>query len=635
MPTYEELLKQGASPLSNNPTYEELTGAGASDYSQPISPKPEPIKKSLLGFPMGKPATGMNMQENLQSTAEFGRKYTPVGPLADAYSRIIEKSLPIPKIVKPITYQGTQQQFQREQQMQFQKENLTPQPSFKSLAGSILGTGLMIATPAAAKGLGGLFASSGVNTAIRTLPPLVQSLARIGIAGTTGFALGAPQGAFKALEQNASTPEIQKKAIQWGISAGVISGGIQMGSEVIQGLASSLQKLGEKIQISVLKPTRTDIENGFKIENLNKHKLGGSIQDTMEKGQTFLGDKSKELKQVLAESPDEGGFKIYRGEGGILDKNLGTSGGGINVLGPGYYGETTRKGAEIYGPDIIENTVNVQPSEMRIIRSQSEYDTLISKIKDAISNKEIPLQGSEPIQNYIPSYLSKFGYKGIDGTAINSGVNIFDKNLLTQGGGANINLNEVYQQTASQFQRGSETAMRQTGKMLPINRAVSRLQEEINAVVQDPTKVDLVAANTIKQGAGQSGAWAYGIPDEDSSAREVVYNAFYHNMKVAIENAGQTEQIRTINREMQDVIPIVQAATRRLPVAMRNQPIGLLEHISLATSLFNPSALLMLLSQVATKSGNVGARLSSMGVPRSLTPERAGAIGSLLQRLKK
>lgn len=82
---------------------------------------------------------------------------------------------------------------------------------------------------------------------------------------------------------------------------------------------------------------------------------------------------------------------------------------------------------------------------------------------------------------------------------------------------------------------------------------------------------DMLTANAIKRSYGKKGAWAHGIQDPMSTAREKVANAFFKNMKTGIEKSDVGDEIKAINKEFGELMPIEHALIRRIPVSARQE----------------------------------------------------------------
>ena len=67
-------------------------------------------------------------------------------------------------------------------------------------------------------------------------------------------------------------------------------------------VGKAVHGLGKKIQFSKIRPSARDIKDGFKIQNVGKYKVGGSLPQTLARTNQKLNVLSKELKQQLTGS---------------------------------------------------------------------------------------------------------------------------------------------------------------------------------------------------------------------------------------------------------------------------------------------------------------------------------------------
>lgn len=173
---------------------------------------------------------------------------------------------------------------------------------------------------------------------------------------------------------------------------------------------------------------------------------------------------------------------------------------------------------------------------------------------------------------------------------------------------AKLDLKKVYSDTIKSM--GGDKAL-SFGDNKAIERVLNNLDEEIKQISPDGS-VDLVKATNVKRGAGSKGAWAYNRPEADSSAIEKVYTAFYNNLKKEIETVAP-DGIKDINKQISELIPINNAALRRMTVEERNNALSLMDNIGLVSSVFDPKALLLFGTNRALKSGKVGKFLTETG----------------------
>ena len=183
-----------------------------------------------------------------------------------------------------------------------------------------------------------------------------------------------------------------------------------------------------------------------------------------------------------------------------------------------------------------------------------------------------------------------------------------------------IDLNKIAEDTINSL---GKNKLKSFGSNTSLQSAVEQLQAEIGSIGGN---VKIPDAQLVKQAAGRMGAWQYGVSDPASTARETVYNAFYTNIKKAIEDASP-EGVKAINKQISELIPIANAIVRRIPVAERNAALSLPDMITLTASVLDPRALVGFGISMAQKSGAAGNILTK--VAPKIT-EQAGRIGGLL-----
>lgn len=251
-------------------------------------------------------------------------------------------------------------------------------------------------------------------------------------------------------------------------------------------LAYGVQKVGSGILNSVIKPTIQDVKNGFKIENVKKYNVGGSLSTSLEKTSSKISENAMKLDKMLANS---------------------------------------------------KATIDVD---------------------DAFAKTVKQLQGKKHL--------------------------VFGKVRDLNGG-----LKELAQDLADMSTPSGATEAGQ-----------------IYGTISDLKKVPIqIANNQIKRGAGTKGAWMYGRIDKNAEAIDQVYSVFYQELKKQIDKKAPSAASK-LNAEMHELIPIQSALIRRIPVADRNNVIGLGETMSLVGAAFDPRALAVLLPTIAQKSGTFG-----------------------------
>ena len=172
---------------------------------------------------------------------------------------------------------------------------------------------------------------------------------------------------------------------------------------------------------------------------------------------------------------------------------------------------------------------------------------------------------------------------------------------------ATIDLNEVVGDTSKRLLGGGGAKF---GDRLATRRALEGLASEVEDYSGNGL-VDLIEAQSVKQDAGQKGAWLYKMIDPDSNARETVYNTFYKILKEKIEKTAPAG-VKGINKDISELIPIIHAIIRRIPVAERNNALSLGDLILGGFTSVNPSSALLFLTNRLMKSGQFGKFLTGI-----------------------
>jgi len=85
-------------------------------------------------------------------------------------------------------------------------------------------------------------------------------------------------------------------------TAAIIGALFPIAGAATKALGGGIKSVGEKIQSSVIKPSVRDVKDGFKVENLGKYNLGGSLDQTLAKTNAEMNRISGELKSRLRNS---------------------------------------------------------------------------------------------------------------------------------------------------------------------------------------------------------------------------------------------------------------------------------------------------------------------------------------------
>ena len=74
-------------------------------------------------------------------------------------------------------------------------------------------------------------------------------------------------------------------AVKTGATTAAFSAGTEL---ALAGISKFLKSAGSKIQWGAIKPSQADVKDGFKIDNIEKHQLGGTLNETLIKSNDKL-----------------------------------------------------------------------------------------------------------------------------------------------------------------------------------------------------------------------------------------------------------------------------------------------------------------------------------------------------------
>lgn len=83
-----------------------------------------------------------------------------------------------------------------------------------------------------------------------------------------------------------------------GTSAAVMSGAVAPVA------SKALKMLGQRVELALIKASARDVQNGFKVGNVYKHQLGGSLETTLKKSDEKLRDLGQQLRTELGSHPN-------------------------------------------------------------------------------------------------------------------------------------------------------------------------------------------------------------------------------------------------------------------------------------------------------------------------------------------
>lgn len=131
------------------------------------------------------------------------------------------------------------------------------------------------------------------NALAKFSPKVLPLLSRSAIeAGVVGSQTAMQQGAFNDQAKVNALVSAAFPIIGAGLSA------------LKSGLGKGSKAMGEKIQETVLRPNASDLKDGFKVENIQKYDVGGSLAETVTKTHSKMNELSQQLDDLLKSNPD-------------------------------------------------------------------------------------------------------------------------------------------------------------------------------------------------------------------------------------------------------------------------------------------------------------------------------------------
>jgi hypothetical protein len=129
-------------------------------------------------------------------------------------------------------------------------------------------------------------------TAAKSVPAVLKGATSLTGRMATEAALVGGQTAIKqgTLDDDAKTNAL-------------IAAAFPLAGKALSSLKAPAKTLSEKIQFSLLKPSLSDVKNGFKIENIVKHDIGGNVNEVMKKSSQKLSELGDKLRTTFS-SPE-------------------------------------------------------------------------------------------------------------------------------------------------------------------------------------------------------------------------------------------------------------------------------------------------------------------------------------------
>ncbi len=145
-----------------------------------------------------------------------------------------------------------------------------------------------------------------------------RMLARFGIEGSTAAGVSVAQ-----------TGGDKNAALITGAVGGAFPIIFRLGRGFLSKTAKFFKEGGEKIQTTIIRPGPKDTAGGFKISHVQKHKLGGTLEQTESKLNKTLSEKSEKMFGMIKETDQPVDMssvfsdvedKIFAGRGKLLSK---------------------------------------------------------------------------------------------------------------------------------------------------------------------------------------------------------------------------------------------------------------------------------------------------------------------------
>ncbi len=146
-------------------------------------------------------------------------------------------------------------------------------------------------------------AGAGVSQIAQFLAPggapakLAAKASKFGKAAQAGARVATEAGLVGsqvALREGEVNERTKTAALVGGVFGGLVS--------ALKGVKAFAKPVGEKIQATIIRPTIRDTKDGFKIANIDKFNVGGTLEETATKVHTRLNALGRELKKKLKSS---------------------------------------------------------------------------------------------------------------------------------------------------------------------------------------------------------------------------------------------------------------------------------------------------------------------------------------------
>lgn len=194
-----------------------------------------------------------------------------------------------------------------------------------------------------------------------------------------------------------------------------------------------------------------------------------------------------------------------------------------------------------------------------------------------------------------------------------------ERNKLIAPGTTDVDLTKPMN-TALLKLRASTDDLKLGAEGLDAVKEASQMIMKLGKIIKDPRKVDISKVENLKEYMGTLGAWADGARDDKGKVTATVANIMYNELRQVIEDSTakmQGAQVKILNSQMKDLIPVKNAILKRLPVEQRNSALSLTDMLAAMPAIVsgNPAELGLLALSRGQKSARLGNALVRGGKP--------------------
>ena len=199
------------------------------------------------------------------------------------------------------------------------------------------------------------------------------------------------------------------------------------------------------------------------------------------------------------------------------------------------------------------------------------------------------------------------------------------RDSMIKPGAASVNLSSVFDDVEKEL-AGEVGQLKHAGWASSSTEALKALRDDVMKAAGNST-IDIKQAENAKEHFGMMGSWAYGRPDKEAKVSELVANKVYLRMKTAIEDAlgSQGQDVKALNKQMQELIPVKHAMVARLPVEERNRMFSLADMAALIPAAVTGDARMLALEGLTRAQKSL--RFGNWLVRTPAAPRLGSAVG--------